>query len=153
MPKEEARIPLTKSMLKECKNEDLLPFVVLERKFPHVARLIRYYQEFRQRCVRAGNNCSLWHDEHPVPKIEWDGIYRLAPDAKTEPGYIDVNVTVNNSGILSVIAPNGKGLYVTSCMAHEKCLGIWYEKDGKRELRTSMDLSFGRIVAVRFETE
>ena len=160
-PDEIAPIPaLTKELLVRCQNEGLVSYAGLLKDKPDVAAAIAAYPQHRQRYIKWTNAAPEWRNcssmSAPVVAPNYEGIYRLDPNAPTQRKFWDnMDLTVGSSGVLSVRLPKPKnlGCYVTSCLAHKDCVGIWYEKDGVRTLRTDMNLAYGRIVGVRFEVD
>ena len=158
-PDETAPIPaLTKELLARCRNEGLVSYAGLLKDNPDVAAAIAAHTRHRQRYIQWTNAAPEWRNcssmSAPVVAPNYEGIYRLDPNAPTQRKFWDsTDVMVNQSGIASVCMPNGRNCYVSSCLAHRGCVGIWYEKDGVRTLRTDMNLAYGRIVGVRFEVD
>ena len=161
---DDGRIRLTRELLLECQNDELVSFVGLQVHKPHVAAAIADHYVHRQRY----NVSTLdWESEvgvnHPgfrgTPRGE--GIYRLDPALKTGPRTFDVDVEPQkrekngSCGYEIVRHPVSKQpMCVALCLAHPDCRGFWYVKpDGVKWLTTTLDVSFGKLIGVRFEIE
>ena len=156
-PDEIAPIPaLTKELLARCRNEGLVSYAGLLTDKPDVAAAIAAHTRHRQRYIQWTNAAPEWRNcssmSEPVVAPNYEGIYRLNPNAPTQRNFWDgTDVKVDRNGFVFVRLRSGYYSCVASCLANKDYIGIWYEKDGVKTLHADLNLpAYGMVVGVRF---